>query len=82
MAAWQSEAPDITRVLEALAWQSEQEAWSEDRYIPHAATYLRGRRWEDPKPAARPVVSAKEARGAAAIERLLAAGEAHKGGVK
>lgn len=37
----------LPRVLDALAAQTASELWSDVRYIPHAATWLRGRRWED-----------------------------------
>ena len=35
----------LTEMLFALDWQSEQ--WEEKRYIPHPATWLNNRRWED-----------------------------------
>jgi len=36
-------------MLAALAWQCRQDAWTKDGagFVPHAATWLNGRRWED-----------------------------------
>jgi hypothetical protein len=36
-------------MIVALQWQSRQPAWTKDggAYVPHPATWLRGRRWED-----------------------------------
>ena len=50
--AWTKLAPAETLVAEimaALAKHKSQSAWSHDggRYIPHGATWLNGRRWED-----------------------------------
>ena len=50
--AWRQVEPDKTtmaRMLEALNWQRTQPGWLKDsgRFIPLAATWLRGRRWED-----------------------------------
>jgi hypothetical protein len=45
----------LERILAALSWQSCSEAWRKDggKFIPHPATWLNGKRWEDepPKPA-------------------------------
>lgn len=50
--AWRSVKPDaalVETILAALTAQMRSEAWTRDdgRFIPHAATWLRGRRWED-----------------------------------
>jgi len=52
--AWCRLDPDealITTIIEALAWQRQQPQWttSDGRFIPHAATYIRGERWNDEK---------------------------------
>lgn len=47
----------VTEILAALAWQVRQPQWLKDdaAYVPHAATWLRGERWEDePPPSLRP----------------------------
>lgn len=51
--AWSKLKPDLQIVLSALAWQSRQDGWTKDQgaFIPHPATYLNQRRWEDEKPA-------------------------------
>lgn len=51
--AWAKLKPDLQTVLSALAWQSRQDGWTKDQgaFIPHPATYLNQRRWEDEKPA-------------------------------
>lgn len=56
--AWRKLAPDldtISAIVTALDWQCRQPRWLEDRgeYIPHAATWLNDRRWEDEQPSAR-----------------------------
>lgn len=53
--AWQKLNPDSTlqgRIFEALEWQRQQVEWQKDggKFIPHAATWLNGRRWEDEPP--------------------------------
>jgi uncharacterized protein YdaU (DUF1376 family) len=42
----------LTVLLEALSWQSEQESWTKDggKFVPMAATWLNGKRWEDQRP--------------------------------
>ena len=50
--AWQQLRParaDLEAMIHALAWQVLQPEWLRDggRYVPHAATWLRARRWED-----------------------------------
>lgn len=51
--AWAKLNPDLRTVLSALAWQSRQDGWTKDQgaFIPHPATYLNQRRWDDEKPA-------------------------------
>lgn len=51
--AWPKAADSLPAILEALAWQRLSEGWTKDggAFIPHPATYLNGRRWEDEKPA-------------------------------
>lgn len=43
----------LTEMLAALDWQRQSEGWTKDggQFIPHPATWLNGRRWEDEKPA-------------------------------
>jgi hypothetical protein len=50
--AWQQISPDtalLGKMLDALSWQSRQPKWTKDRgeFIPHPASWLNGRRWED-----------------------------------
>lgn len=42
----------LTEMLAALDWQRHSEQWTKDNgsYIPHPATWLNGRRWEDEQP--------------------------------
>jgi hypothetical protein len=53
--AWQKlgPAPPLEAIRAALGWQREQPRWQEDhgRFVPHPATYLHQRRWEDEPPA-------------------------------
>jgi len=46
-------SPPLDAILAALAWQRTTSRWSEEagRFIPHPATYLNHRRWEDEQPA-------------------------------
>lgn len=52
--AWRQVQGDrhLDAILEALAWQREQESWQKDggAFIPYPASYLRGERWEDEAP--------------------------------
>jgi uncharacterized protein YdaU (DUF1376 family) len=54
--SWQKQQPDLATVLAALAWQTKQDAWTKDQgnFIPHPATYLNQRRWEDEQPVTKP----------------------------
>ena len=50
--AWQKLKPDAntcTAIMTALQAATNSEAWRRDggRFIPHAATWLNGKRWED-----------------------------------
>jgi hypothetical protein len=49
---WNRDKPDLQTVLNALSWQKRAEAWTKDggQFIPHASTYLNGRRYEDERP--------------------------------
>lgn len=49
---WTQLAPPLDAVLAALAWQCTTEQWRKDggAFVPHPATYLNQRRWEDEKP--------------------------------
>lgn len=46
---WKRERIALAPVLKALSWQVRSEAWTKDAgaFIPHPATYLNQRRWED-----------------------------------
>lgn len=50
--SWQKQAPVLSDVLSALDWQGKQDQWTKDggKFIPHPATYLNQRRWEDEQP--------------------------------
>ena len=37
----------LSTIINAIAKQKQSAQWSEARYIPHPATWLNGRRWED-----------------------------------
>ena len=57
--AWEKLSPDMAlcrRMAAALETQKRSEQWRRDRgrYIPHPATWLNGRRWEDETPALPP----------------------------
>lgn len=47
--AWQRRHPDLSQVLEALAWQTQSDQWRKG-YIPHPTTYLNQGRWLDERP--------------------------------
>ena len=73
--AWAKNAPPLAAVLSSLEWQCRQPDWLRDQgqYIPHPATWLNRRGWEDEPfnaPAYEPPVQTKPGRGA----RLLQAG--------
>lgn len=52
--AWaQVNADDaLGAILDALAWQATQPAWTKDdgAFVPYPATWLRGERWTDERP--------------------------------
>lgn len=47
--AWKAQRPPEAAVVAALGWQRKSDQWTKDggRFIPHLATYLNGRRWQD-----------------------------------
>lgn len=51
--AWEKAKPEISTVEAALRWQIRSEQWTKDggQFIPHPATWLNQRRWEDEPPA-------------------------------
>jgi uncharacterized protein YdaU (DUF1376 family) len=72
---WKRIAPDpevLQTILERLGAQVRSPQWSEARFIPHASTWLNGRRWEDeiavnvPAPAVLPRSSVAAANASAA----------------
>ncbi len=53
--SWQKINPDSSlqgEILKAIEWQSVQPDWQKEngKFIPHPATWLNGRRWEDEQP--------------------------------
>lgn len=55
---WQKINPDSflqEQILKSLEWQSLQPDWQKEggKFIPHPATWLNGRRWEDEQPTAK-----------------------------
>lgn len=81
--SWRKQKPDPELVRTALIWQIE--AWDAESpprpidKIPHPATWLNGRRWEDEKPAPRgtnggngaPPASRRQAEQEAAMRALV-----------
>ena len=52
--AWQKQKPPLSACLSALAWQKKSDQWTKDAgsFIPHPASWINARRWEDePAPA-------------------------------
>lgn len=52
--AWQKQKPPLSACLSALAWQKKSDQWIKDAgsFIPHPASWINARRWEDePAPA-------------------------------
>jgi hypothetical protein len=51
--AWMRQRPPLAAVLAALAWHTKSDAWTKDggEYIPHPATWLNARQWEDERQA-------------------------------
>lgn len=53
--AWAKLKPTVETmrlIFKALDWQCGSKQWAEDGIIPHASTWLNGRRWEDEPPTA------------------------------
>ena len=53
LVAWRRLRPSPSlqvQIYDALDWQ--RASWKEDRFIPHASTWLNQRRWEDERPKA------------------------------
>ena len=50
--SWGKLKPPLRDCLLALKWQKKSDQWTKDqgRFIPHPATWLNQRRWEDEKP--------------------------------
>jgi hypothetical protein len=46
---WKREKPVLEKIIQALNWQKKDAQWISEggKYIPHPATYLNQRRWED-----------------------------------
>jgi len=59
--SWQKIKPPVVAVLSALTWQKVSDQWTKEngQFIPHAATYLNQRRWED-KPSGPRILTEKE----------------------
>lgn len=77
--AWKKLNPDealLQTILKAVGDQKQSEGWLKEkgRFIPHPATWLNGRRWEDEPP--EPLYDAK--RGPQTIEEARAHNEAEK----
>lgn len=74
--AWLAEAPPLADVLAALEWQCRMNEWLKEdgQFIPHPATYINNRRWEDerPRPSLAPVASSGNL---AAFQAFVAKGE-------
>lgn len=53
--AWRTQKPPLDAVVAALRWQRTSADWCKDggKFIPHPATYLNARRWEDERPGAK-----------------------------
>jgi len=55
--AWIALDPDpelVATILAALQWQ--REVWTDRRFCPYPATYIRGERWTDEKPKTKSVI--------------------------
>ena len=78
-ASWQRQRPDFDAIAAALDWQTKSHDWLKNggQYIPNPATYLNQRRWEDERPAQRPIYSDRELRGIQATQQWL---DMHGGG--
>ena len=70
--AWEQtrkDRPPLAAMLATLEWQSEQ--WTDPKFIPLPATYLRKGRWADERNRAGPLLSEREARSKAGLEQWL-----------
>lgn len=70
--AWKDSQPSEDAIAGALAWQTRGAQWTKEggRYVPHLATYLNQRRWEDePSTPIRPPVNDS---GVRAVDRKVA----------
>jgi hypothetical protein len=73
--AWPPAAAHLEAILDALAWQRLSADWQRDggAYVPHPATWLNARRWEDEPAEAQPAIPEKarvsRAAGLAWLER-------------
>lgn len=45
--AWERQKPDLAEVLKAVECCKASDQWRQEQYIPHPATWINGRRWED-----------------------------------
>jgi len=47
--AWEKHTPPLAKCLETLSWQKRSPDWNKDegKFIPHPATWINARRWED-----------------------------------
>lgn len=70
--AWLKQRPVLESVISALSWQIRQPQWLTEggKFIPHPATYLNQRRWEDSPSPSGPNLSGNSAGMLSAIERL------------
>lgn len=83
--AWQKLNPDaetLKAILDAIAWQSKDEAWTKDggKFIPHGATWINAQRWLDEAPAeaAAPIPFDRAAYESKKKAEMAAAREAYK----
>lgn len=78
--AWLSLAPDASlrqQIMAAVAWQRQTAGWQKDggQFVPHAATWIHNRRWEDEPERVSPFsVSGKTAGNLAALQAFVAGG--------
>ncbi len=76
--AWCKLAPDADAVVDGLSAQLAAGMFRELRYTPHGATYLNGRRWEDPpeRPQAPPPMApSRQFQALAAVQTMLEAAQ-------
>ena len=71
--AWAQLAPDaalVDTIIQALGWQRQTDGWQRG-FIPLAASYLRGRRFEDERPVTLQPVRRQMSDGAATVFETL-----------